>query len=136
MRPRHCTGSASLQKFIRTPADVFSNDSIAPKFSCTTMPALRKPAATSAATSSSSAARMRGPVSKSSIREPNALKIEATCAPVAPPPMTNIERGTSVKEKALLWVLVNSMPGTGKMTANTANADDDLVSPKMKPGLV
>ena len=55
-----------------------------PKFSRTTMPDSRKAAATAADTSSSSVGRMRGPASKSWIREPNALKIEATCTPVAP----------------------------------------------------
>ena len=56
---------------------------------------------------------MRGPVWKSWIREPNALKIEATCTPVEPPPMTKIDGGTEVKAQASLWVLVSSNPGTG-----------------------
>ena len=74
--------------------------------------ALRKAAATAADTSSSSLGRMRGPVWKSWIREPNALKIEATCTPVAPAPTTSIDGGTEVKPQASLWVFVNSKPGT------------------------
>jgi hypothetical protein len=42
---------------------------------------------------------------------PNA-KIEATCAPVAPPPMTNIDGGNAVRLQVSLWVAVNSKPGT------------------------
>ena len=49
---------------------------------------------------------------KSCIREPNALKIEATCTPVAPAPMTSIDGGTEVRLQASLWVFVNSKPGT------------------------
>ena len=48
-----------------------------------------------------------------SIRDPNALKIEATCTPVAPAPTTSIDGGTEVKRQASLWVLANSKPGTG-----------------------
>src|SRR6266853_516589 len=40
----------SLEKFIRTPVAVFSNDSMAPKFSCTSMPDARNAPATAAAT--------------------------------------------------------------------------------------
>ena len=76
---------------------VFSNDSMVPKFSRTAMPDSRKAAATAADTSSSSVGRMRGPAWKSWTREPKALKIEATCTPVAPPPMTSIDGGTAVK---------------------------------------
>ena len=76
------------------------------------MPDSRKAVATTAATSSSSVDRMRGPASKSWTREPNALKIEATCTPV-PAPMTSIDGGTEVKPQASLWVLVNSKPGMG-----------------------
>src|SRR5215475_12965186 len=47
------------------------------------------------------------------MREPNALKIEATCTPVAPPPTTSIDDGTEVKAHASLWVLVNSKPRIG-----------------------
>ncbi|MGB8577186.1 MAG: hypothetical protein WCD56_11535, partial [Pseudolabrys sp.] len=43
---------------------------------------------------------MRGPVWKSWIRDPNALKIEATCTPVAPAPTTSIDGGTEVKRHA------------------------------------
>src|SRR5262249_6152996 len=34
------------------------------------------------------------------MREPNALKIEATCTPVAPAPTTSIDGGTEVKAHA------------------------------------
>jgi len=49
---------------------------------------------------------------KSWTREPKALKIEATCTPVAPPPTTNIDGGTAVRLQASLWVAVNAKPGT------------------------
>jgi hypothetical protein len=104
---------SSREKIILTPVGVFSNASIAPIFSWTAMFALRKAAATAADTSSSSLGRMRGPVWKSWMREPNALKIEATCTPVAPAPMTSIDGGTEVKLQASLCVFVNSKPGTG-----------------------
>ncbi len=102
----------SFEKIMRTPLGVFSNDSMVPKFSRTTMPDSRKAAATAADTSSSSVDRMRGPAWKSWTREPNALKIDATCTPVAPPPMTSIDGGTAVRLHASLWVAVNSKPGT------------------------
>src|SRR6516165_2101651 len=108
----------SFEKFIRTPVGVFSNDSMAPKFSRTTMPDLRNADAAAAATSSSSVARMRGPASNSSTRVPKALKIEATCAPVAPAPTTSIEGGTEVSLQASLCVLVSSMPPTGASALN------------------
>src|SRR5207249_2566652 len=44
--------------------------------------------------------------------DPNALKTEATCAPVAPAPMTSIEGGTAVRLHASLCVAVYSTPGT------------------------
>ena len=47
-------------------------------------PHSRNAEATAAEISSSSVGRMRGPRWKSCTREPNALKTEATCAPVAP----------------------------------------------------
>ena len=56
---------------------------------------------------------MRGPAWKSCTREPKALKIEATCTPVAPAPTTNIDGGTAVKAQASLWVAVSSKPGIG-----------------------
>ena len=87
---------------MRTPLDVFSKDSIFPKFLRTSIPDSRKASATTADTSSSSVARIRGPASKSSTFDPKALKIDATCAPVAPPPITNIDEGTEVKLQALL----------------------------------
>ena len=36
-----------------------------------------------------------------------ALKIEATCAPVAPAPITIIDGGIEVRPHASLWVAVN-----------------------------
>ena len=43
------------------------------------------------------------------------LKIEATCTPVAPAPMTSIDGGTEVNLQASLWVLANSKPGIGSL---------------------
>ena len=97
---------------MRTPPGVFSNDSISPKFSLTRIPAPRNAEATAAETSSSSVGRIRGPRWKSCTREPKALKTEATCAPVAPPPITSIDAGTEVRPQASLCVLVSSNPGT------------------------
>src|SRR5262245_14755744 len=54
-----------------------------------------------------------GPASKSWVRVPNALKIEATCTPVAPPPTTSMEGGTDAKPQASKWILVSSKPGIG-----------------------
>src|SRR2546422_9985017 len=99
---------------MQTPLDVFSNDVILPKFSCTNIPDARKASATTVDTSSSSVARIRGPASKSSTLEPNALKMDATCAPVAPPPITSIDEGTEVRLQAALRVAVNSKPGMGR----------------------
>src|SRR5262249_39207939 len=96
------SGVPSFEKIMRTPADVFSKDSILPKFSCTAIPEARKASATTADTSSSSVARIRGPASKSSTLDPNALKIDATCAPVAPPPITTIDGGTEGRLQASL----------------------------------
>src|SRR6476661_6289598 len=110
-----CLGAlavAALGEVHAHPVEVFSKDSIVPKFSCTAMPDSRKAAETAVDTSSSSLGRMRGPVWKSWIRDPNVLKIEATCTPVAPAPTTSIDGGTEVKRHASLWVLVNSEPGT------------------------
>src|SRR5437667_7985431 len=95
------------------------------------MPALRKAAATTADTSASSVGRMRGPVWKSWIREPNALKIEATCTPVAPAPTTSIDGGTEVKPQASLWVFVNSKPGT-----ESADIVDDFAYARKQPGII
>ena len=77
-------------------------------------PAARKAAATAADTSSSSVGRMRGPAWKSWTREPKAVKIEATCAPVAPAPITSMDGGTAVRLQASLWVAVSSEPGTAR----------------------
>ena len=55
---------------------------------------------------------MRAPAWNSSTRVPNALKIDATCTPVAPAPSTSIEAGTDVSDQASLCVAVSSNPGT------------------------
>ena len=86
---------------------------MAPKCSRTVIPVIRNAAATAADTSSSSVGRMRGPASNSCTCEPNALKIDATCAPVAPAPTTIIEAGISARSHASLCVEVNSKPEIG-----------------------
>ena len=73
---------------------------------------------------------MRGPVWKSWIRDPYALKIEATCTPVAPAPMTSIDGGTEVKLQASLWVLRQLEAGDWEPPAHAASANDDLFSLK------
>src|SRR5215468_9459919 len=102
-----------FEKIMRTPLDVFSKDSIWPKFSCTCIPAPRKASATTVDTSSSSVDRIRGPASNSSTLDPKALKIEATCAPVAPPPITSIEEGTEVRLQARYEWLSTQSRGRG-----------------------
>src|SRR5215831_6143711 len=113
---------------MRTPAGVFSKDSIVPKFSRTRIPASRKALATTADTSSSSVARIRGPVSKSSTFDPKALKIEATCAPVAPPPITSIDGGTEVRLQASLCGGCQLKAGDGELPADAPGANNDLFS--------
>ena len=54
---------------------------------------------------------MRGAASNSVTRDPKALKIEATCTPVAPAPITSSESGTDDRRHASLWVHVKSNPG-------------------------
>jgi hypothetical protein len=55
----------SLEKVIRTPVGVVSNDPTAPKFSSITIHDSRNATATAAATYSSSLIGIRGPISKS-----------------------------------------------------------------------
>ena len=98
-----------------------------PKFSRTTMPDSRKAAATAADTSSSSVVRMRGPAWKSCTREPKALKIEATCTPVAPAPTTNIDGGTAVKAPGIAVGGGQLEAGDRQPPAGAAGADDDSV---------
>ena len=50
-----------------------------------------------AATCSSSLMRMRGAASNRVTCDPKALKIEATCTPVAPAPITSSESGAEVE---------------------------------------
>jgi hypothetical protein len=104
----------SFEKFILTPPGASAKDSIDPKSSCTAIPAARNAAATAVDTSSSSVGRMRGAAWKSSTRVPNALKIDATWAPVAPAPMTSIVGGADVRPHASLCVAVSSNPGTAR----------------------
>ena len=66
---------------------------------------------------------------------PKALKIEATCAPVAPPPTTSIDGGTAVRPQASLWVAVNSKPGTASRRLVPPRAEDELVGVKPQPAL-
>ena len=55
---------------------------------------------------------MRAPAWNRSTRVPKALKIDATCTPVAPAPSTIIEAGIDVSDQASLCVAVSSKPGT------------------------
>ncbi len=56
--------------------------------------------------------RMRGAISIRWTCVPNALKIEATCTPVAPAPITSSDSGTEERCHASLCVAVKSKPGT------------------------
>ena len=125
----------SFEKTIRTPLGVFSNDSMVPKLSRTTMPDARKAAATAADTSSSSVGRMRGPAWKSWTREPKALKIEATCTPVAPAPTTNIDGGTAVEAPGIAVGGGQLEAGNWQPPARAARAEDDLVGVQPQPTL-
>ena len=125
----------SFEKIMRTPRGVLSNDSIAPKPSRTSMPASRKAAATAADTSSSSVGRMRGPAWKSWTREPNALKIDATCTPVAPPPMTSIDGGTAVEAPRIAVGGGQLEAGNRQPAARATRAEDDLVGLEPQPAL-
>ena len=89
-----------------------SKRSIAPASTRTWIPDVSRPALIAAETSSSSLTRIRGAASNRVTRDPKALKIEATCTPVAPAPITSIEGGVEESSQASLWVLVNSKPGT------------------------
>ena len=87
---------------IRTPAGAGSKRSIVPASSRTSIPDARRAALTAAETSSSSLIRIRGAASYSVTCDPNASKIEATCTPVAPPPITSIEGGVEGRLQASL----------------------------------
>ena len=54
-------------------------------------------APTAAATSASSLGKIRGAASNSCTRDPRALKIDATCTPVAPAPTTSMDAGTPAR---------------------------------------
>jgi len=97
------------------------------KFSRTTMPDARKAAATAAGNvPRPRSAQCAAPASKSWIREPNALKIEATCnAPWRRKPTTIIDEGTAVNCQASLCVLVSSKPGIGKSAAHATSANNN-----------
>ena len=70
--------------------------------------------------------RIRGAASNSVTRVPNALKIEASCTPVAPAPMTSIDGGAVERVQASLWVHASSKPGELESAGPAAGADDDL----------
>ena len=55
--------------------------------------------------------RIRGAASNSVTCDPKALKIEASCTPVAPAPITSIEGGARERVQASLWVHARSKPG-------------------------
>ena len=118
----------SFEKTIRTPLGVFSKDSMMPKFSRTTMPDSRKAAATAADTSSSSVVRMRGPAWKSWTREPKALKIEATCTPVAPAAHDQHRRRDRGQAPGIAVGGGQLEAGDWKPPARAARAKDELVS--------
>ena len=80
-------------------------------------------------------ARMRAPAWNSSTRVPKALKIEATCAPVAPAPSTIIEAGIDVSDQASLCVAVSSKPGHVEPPADATGAEDDLVGDEAQAAL-
>ena len=82
-----------------------------PACSKTRIPDACMAARTAAATSWSSLIKMRGAASKIVTWDPKALKIEATCTPVAPAPITSIDGGAEEKPQASLWVHVKSKPG-------------------------
>ena len=97
----------------RTPAAQRSKRSMVPASWTIWTPDAARAAATASETSRSSLIRMRGATSTRWTREPNALKIDATCTPVAPAPMTSIDGGTEDRLHASLCVAVSSKPGTG-----------------------
>ncbi len=100
---------------MRTPTGLRSKPVIVPKPAWTAMPLAWKASATQAATSGSSARRMRSPASNSSTLVPKALNTEATWAPVAPEPITSMEAGGAFRDQASLWVLVSSKPGIASL---------------------
>ena len=78
---------------------------------------------------SSSLIRMRGAASKRVTREPNALKIDATCTPVAPAPITSSDGGHREAPGVAVGT-VNSKPGSGSRRDVATGADDDLSGPQ------
>ena len=67
------------------------------------------------------------------IEDPKALKIDATCAPVAPAPITTSDFGTAFKVNAAAGVTVSAVPGTSIVTAHAAGADDDSLAATTEP---
>ena len=94
-----------------------SKRSMVPASSRTRIPNACKAALTAEAMSSSSLMRIRGAASKSVTCEPKALKIEATCTPVAPAPITSMDGGAAEKPQASLWVEVKAEPGRSRRRA-------------------
>ena len=70
--------------------------------------------------------RIRGAASNSVTRDPKALKIEASCTPVAPAPITSIDGGAEERVQASLWVHASSKPGKVESAWHAAGADDAL----------
>ena len=70
--------------------------------------------------------RIRGAASNSVTRDPKALKIEASCTPVAPAPITSIDGGAEERVQASLWVQVKLEAGELESAWHAAGADDDL----------
>ena len=110
---RRCCCCPSLVEWMsRTPVAQRSKRSIVPASSTTWTPDAAMAAVTASETSWSSLIRMRGAISTRWTREPNALKIDATCTPVAPAPITSSDGGTEERCHASLCVAVRSKPGT------------------------
>ena len=112
----------SVDPVVRIPVGVAQPDAGArrarsarwiPASARTWIPDADSAALTVAATSGSSLIRIRGAASNRVTRDPKALKIEASCTPVAPAPTTSIDGGTEESRQASLCVLVSSNPGSG-----------------------
>ena len=90
-----------------------SKRSMDPASARTWIPDADSAALTVAATSGSSLIRILGAASNRVTCDPKALKMEASCTPVAPAPTTSIDGGTEESPQASLCVLVSSNPGSG-----------------------
>ena len=93
-----------------TPPGVFSNDSISPKFSFTTIPAPER-----GGDGRRNVFVFRRQNARAALEElhPRAEGVEdRSDLRLVPPPITSIDAGTEVRPQASLCVLVNSNPGT------------------------